>query len=82
MRHWPQFRLWASLLGAWGGMSSRNYLRLGIILAVSGLIALGHYALTSHGHLSPQATLIIGIVLVVAGAPLLVVGVRKRSGKL
>ena len=63
-------------------MSWRNYLRLGIILTVTGLIALGHYALTSHGHLSPQATLIIGIVLVVVGLPLVVVGVRKRSGRL
>lgn len=63
-------------------MSWRNYLRLGIIFIVSGLVALGHYALTSHGHLSPQATLIIGIVLVVVGLPLLVIGVGKRSGKL
>ena len=63
-------------------MSWRNYLRLGIIFAVTGLIALGHYALTSNGHLSSQATLIIGIVLVVVGLPLLVVGVGKRSGAL
>ena len=53
-----------------------------MIFAVTGLIALGHYALTSNDHLSPQATLIIGIVLVAAGAPLLVIGVGKRSGKL
>ena len=53
-----------------------------MIFAVTGLIALGHYALTSHGHLSPQATLIIGIVLVVVGLPLMVIGLGKRSGKL
>jgi hypothetical protein len=63
-------------------MSWRSYLRLGIIFAVTGLIALGRCALTSNGHLSPRATLIIGIVLVVVGLPLLVLGVRKRSGKL
>jgi len=57
-------------------MSWRNYLRLGIIFVVTGLIALGHYALTNSGHLSAQTTLIVGIVLVVAGLPLF--GDRSR----
>ena len=60
-------------------MSRRNYLRLGIIFTLRGLIAVGHYALTSNGHLSPQATLIIGVALIVVGVPLIVAGVRRHS---
>ena len=63
-------------------MSWKNYLRLGIIFTITGLIALGRFAFTSNGHLSPQATLIIGIVLVVVGLPLLAVGVLQRTGAL
>jgi hypothetical protein len=59
-------------------MSWRNYLRLDIILTLSGLIAVGHYALTSNGHLSPQTTLIIGVALVVIGVPLIVAGARRH----
>jgi len=55
-------------------MSWINYLRLGIIFTVTGLMALGHGAFSN-----TQATLIIGIVLVVVGLPLLVAGVRLRS---
>jgi putative Mn2+ efflux pump MntP len=64
-----------------------NYLLLGIIFTVTGLIALGLFALgrhahTRYGYLSPRATLIVGIVLVVVGLPLLVVGVLQRTGGL
>ena len=45
-------------------------------------LALGRHALKSYGHLSPRATLIVGIVLVVVGLPLLVVGVLQRTGRL
>jgi hypothetical protein len=62
-------------------MSWKNYTRLGVIFTVTGLIALGHFALTNNGHLSPHTTFIVGIVLVVVGLPLLVIGVGKRSGK-
>jgi hypothetical protein len=60
-------------------MSWRNYLRLGIILTVTGVIALAHAVLTANGHLSSSADFIIGIVLIVVGLPLLVVGVRKKG---
>jgi hypothetical protein len=62
-------------------------LRLGIIFTVTGLLALGLLALgrhahTRYGHLSPRATLIVGIALVVVGLPLLAVGVLMRTGRL
>ena len=65
----------------------REILRLGIIFTVTGLLALGLLALGRHahanyGHLSPRATLIVGIVLAVVGLPLLVVGVLQRTGML
>jgi uncharacterized membrane protein YjjP (DUF1212 family) len=43
------------------------------IFTVTGLIALGYFALTGKSHLPPKATIIVGIVLVVVGLPLLVV---------
>ena len=60
-------------------MSWRNYLRLGIIFTVTGLIVLGHALLAGGGHLPERADFIIGIVLIVAGVPLIVAGARKRS---
>lgn len=50
--------------------------RLGIILTVTGILALVHYRLrTSGGHLPPKAQLIVGIVLVALGVPLYIVAV-------
>jgi hypothetical protein len=57
-------------------------LRLGIVFTVTGLLALGRHRHTNYGHLSPRATLIVGIALVVVGLPLLVVGVLQRTGML
>jgi hypothetical protein len=68
-------------LGVQGKMSWRNYLRLGIIFTVTGLISLAHAVLTSNGHLPPRADFIIGVVLVVVGVPLLVAGMRRHSRK-
>lgn len=63
-------------------MSTTNYLRLGMILTVTGILALAHYLLTSNGILPRGAALVIGIVLVVLGVPLLTVGARRlRSDK-
>ena len=60
-------------------MSRMNYLRLGIISTLAGLILLAHAVLTSNGHLLQSAYFIIGVVLVVVGVPFLVVAVRRRS---
>jgi len=62
-------------------MSWRNYLRLGIIFTVTGVISLGHAVFTSNGHLPSRTDFIIGVVLVVVGVPLLVAGVRRHSRK-
>lgn len=62
-------------------MSRDNYLRLGIILPVTGIIALAHWIFSSTNRLPGEADLIIGIVLVAAGLPLLVRGIRKGSDK-
>jgi hypothetical protein len=61
-------------------MSWRNYLRLGIIFTVTGVISLAHAMLTTNGHLPSRVDFIIGVVLVVVGVPLLLTGVRRRSG--
>jgi hypothetical protein len=57
-------------------------LRPGIILTVTGVLALGHYFLvtrgTVSGHLSPTGELIAAIILLVLGIPLLVIGVMSR----
>jgi hypothetical protein len=60
-------------------VSWKNYLRVGIVLVVTGIIVLAHYALVSNGRLSPGVDLIIGIVLVVAGLPLVAIGMAKVS---
>ena len=62
-------------------MSWLNYLRLGIIFTVTGVISLGHAAFTTNGHLPSGVDFIIGVVLIVAGVPLLVISARKRSRK-
>ena len=56
-------------------LSRINNLRLGIILPVTGIIALAHALLGSSHHFGTQATSIIGIVLVV-GLPFLVRALR------
>lgn len=52
-------------------------LRLGIILAVTGFIALAHLFLTSSRRLPTGVQLAIGVVLVVVGVPLIVIGIRR-----
>ena len=58
-------------------------LRTGIILTVTGILALAHYLLTTRGisnlprHLPPRAELIIAIVLIVLGVPLLIVAIAR-----
>lgn len=53
-----------------------DMLRLGIILTVTGILAIGHYFSGNGGPLPKGADLIIGIVFIVLGVPLLVVAVR------
>ena len=58
-------------------MSTTNYLRLGIIFTVTGILALAHYWLIGNGILPRGSDLIIGIVLIVLGVPLLMIAVRR-----
>lgn len=60
-------------------MSPTNYLRFGIILTVTGVIALVHFLATTGGRLPRPAELVIAIVLIVVGTPLLVVAVRRHQ---
>jgi hypothetical protein len=57
---------------------SHIYLRLGLILAVTGIVALLHYELAGSHRLSASAELIVALVPLVAGATLVVAGVLKR----
>ena len=59
-------------------LSWRNYLRIGLILGVTGIIVLIHSSITSTGRLPHNEEIIIGIVLVVVGLPLVVMGVVRR----
>ena len=49
--------------------------RPGIILTVTGIVALAHYFLNLPGHLPRGAELIIAVALVVLGVPLLIVAI-------
>lgn len=61
-------------------MPSRNdNLRLDIIFTPTRLIAPGHWAFNASHHLSAQWELIVGVVLVVAGIPFLIVALRHDS---
>ena len=57
-------------------------LRPGIILTVTGIIALVHYFLVRRGAMSgrmpPAGELLAAIVLIVLGIPLLVIGALAR----
>ena len=57
-----------------------NRLRLGIILAVTGIIVLAHHVLmpAGDGRLSPDTEFLIGIVFVVVGIPVLIAGARRH----
>ena len=59
-------------------LSRTNNLRLGIILMVTGIIALAHALLSTSTHLGTRPTFIIGIVLVVLGLPFLVTALRSH----
>jgi putative Mn2+ efflux pump MntP len=52
-------------------------LRLGIILTVTGVLALAHYFFGNRGVLPRRAELITAIVLIVLGVPLLVVAATR-----
>lgn len=52
-------------------------LRLGIILTVTGILALAHYFLGNRGLLPRGAELIIAIALIVLGVPLLVAAATR-----
>ena len=54
-------------------------LRLGIIFAVTGVIALAHLFLASSRRLPAGIELAIGIVLVVVGVPLIILGARSAG---
>ena len=60
-------------------LSRNDNLRLGIILMVTGIIALAHALLSSSNHLGSRPTFVIGIVLVVLGLPFLVNALRSHS---
>ena len=60
-------------------LSRTNNLRLGIILVVTGIIALAHALLSTSHYLGTRPAFIIGIVLVVLGLPFLVAAVRSHS---
>ena len=59
--------------------SKTNNLRVGIILMVTGIIALAHALLSTSTHLGTRPTFIIGIVLAVVGLPFLVAALRSDS---
>jgi hypothetical protein len=54
-------------------------LRLGIILTVTGIIALAHVLLSTSHHLGTRPTFIIALVLVVCGLPFLIAALRSRG---
>jgi hypothetical protein len=58
-------------------LSKTNNLRLGLILAVTGVVAVAHALLATSHHLGTQSTFIIGVVLVVLGLPFLVAAHRS-----
>ena len=60
-------------------LSRTNNLRLGIILTVTGIIALAHALLSTSHHLGTRPTFIIGIVLVGLGLPFLLAALRRRK---
>jgi uncharacterized membrane protein HdeD (DUF308 family) len=60
-------------------LSRTNNLRLGIILTVTGIIALAHALLSTSTHLGTRPTFIIGLVLVVLGLPFLVTALRSHG---
>ena len=60
-------------------LSRNNHLRVGIILVVTGIIALAHALLSTSPLLGTRPAFIIGIVLVVLGLPFLVAAVRSHS---
>lgn len=60
-------------------LSRINNLRLGIILTVTGIIALAHAVLSSSHHLGTQPTFILAIVLVVCGLPFLIAALRSHG---
>jgi len=51
---------------------------VGIILGVTGIIALAHALLSSSNHLGTRPTFVIGIALVVLGLPFLAAALRSR----
>jgi uncharacterized membrane protein HdeD (DUF308 family) len=60
-------------------LSRINTLRVGIILTVTGVIAVAHALLSTSSHLGTRPAFIIGIVLVVLGLPFLVAALRSHS---
>jgi uncharacterized membrane protein len=59
-------------------LSTTNLLRVGIILTVTGILALAHSLLTSNGILPRGVALVVGVVLVAVGVPVLIVVARCR----
>jgi len=60
-------------------LSRTNNLRVGIILVVTGIIALARAVLSTSHHLGTRPAFIIGIGLVVLGLPFLVTALRTQS---
>ena len=60
-------------------LSRTNNLRVGIILVVTGIIALAHALLSTSNHLGTWPTFIIGILLVGLGLPFLVAALRSHG---
>jgi hypothetical protein len=61
-------------------VSRTNNLRRGIILPLTGIIALARALLGTSHHLGTQATFIIGVVFVVVGLPFLITTLRSPRG--
>ena len=58
-------------------VSRTNYLRLGTILSVTGVIALAHRLAVGSTRLSPGVELAVALVLILIGIPLLLRGLRR-----
>lgn len=62
------------------GLSQGSNLRLGIILAATGIVAIAAALLRPTHHISPPVAITIGVVLLVAGIPFLLRALGSTKG--
>ena len=60
-------------------LSRTNNLRVGIVLMVTGIMALAHALLSTSHYLGTRPAFIIGLVLVAVGLPFLVAALRSHG---